>query len=119
MRPSACCITSKIRPKGQRGHRSARHERGRVQQKQTRNLDRIVNDRVWSFEITDHTTAGFTSSTAGRKCRQLLEVMINAMQERGSADVLHGVPKILFTDPGSALVSLLNMCRALGIAPFA
>ncbi len=35
MRPSACCITSKIRPKGQRGHRSARHERGRVQQKQT------------------------------------------------------------------------------------
>ena len=42
--------------KGQRGHRAARHERGRVQQNKPRNLDRIVNDRVWSFEITDHTT---------------------------------------------------------------
>ena len=119
MRPSACCITSKIRPKGQRGHRAARHERGRVQQNKPRNLDRIVNDRVWSFEITDHTTGWIYVEYrfGGESAVNFLEVMINAMQERGSADVLHGVPKILFTDPGSALVSasLLNMCRAMGI----
>lgn len=84
-----------------------------------RNLDRIVNDRVWSFEITDHTTGWIYVEYrfGGESAVNFLEVMINAMQERGSADVLHGVPKILFTDPGSALVSasLLNMCRAMGI----
>ena len=32
----------------------------------------------------------------------LCSVLINAMQERGGADVLHGVPKILYLDPGSA-----------------
>ena len=105
--------------KGQRGHRAARHERGRVQQNKPRNLDRIVNDRVWSFEITDHTTGWIYVEYrfGGESAVNFLEVMINAMQERGSADVLHGVPKILFTDPGSALVSasLLNMCRAMGI----
>jgi hypothetical protein len=38
------------------------------------------------------------------------------MQERGGADVLHGVPKILYLDPGSANTAwLLNMCRSLGI----
>ena len=104
--------------KGQRGHRAARHERGRVQQNKPRNLDRIVNDRVWSFEITDHTGWIYVEYRfGGESAVNFLEVMINAMQERGSADVLHGVPKILFTDPGSALVSasLLNMCRAMGI----
>ncbi|RNM02623.1 DDE-type integrase/transposase/recombinase [Dickeya undicola] len=84
-----------------------------------RNLDRIVNDRVWSFEITDHTTGWIYVEYrfGGESAVNFLEVMINAMQERGSADVLHGVPRILFTDPGSALVSasLLNMCRSMGI----
>uniref|UniRef100_UPI0035C664C8 integrase n=1 Tax=Serratia quinivorans TaxID=137545 RepID=UPI0035C664C8 len=84
-----------------------------------RNLDRIVNDRVWSFEITDHTTGWIYVEYrfGGESAINFLEVMINAIQERGSADVLHGVPHILFTDPGSALVSasLLNMCRAMGI----
>ncbi|EEZ4408268.1 TPA: DDE-type integrase/transposase/recombinase [Escherichia coli] len=84
-----------------------------------RNLDRIVNDRVWSFEITDHTTGWIYVEYrfGGESAVNFLEVMINAMQERDNADVLHGVPKILFTDPGSALVSapLLNMCRAMGI----
>ncbi|ELW9028212.1 DDE-type integrase/transposase/recombinase [Yersinia enterocolitica] len=84
-----------------------------------RNLDRIVNDRVWSFEITDHTTGWIYVEYrfGGESAVNFLEVMINAIQERGSADVLHGVPHILFTDPGSALVSasLLNMCRAMGI----
>lgn len=84
-----------------------------------RNLERIVNDRVWSFEITDHTTGWIYVEYrfGGESAVNFLEVMINAMQERGSADVLHGVPSVLFTDPGSALVSasLLNMCRSMGI----
>ncbi|ENQ5528438.1 DDE-type integrase/transposase/recombinase [Salmonella enterica] len=84
-----------------------------------KNLDRIVNDRVWSFELIDHTTNWFYVEYrfGGESAENFLSVMINAMQERGGADVLHGVPSILYTDPGSALVSasMLNMCRALGI----
>ncbi|MCG2901908.1 integrase, partial [Escherichia coli] len=56
-----------------------------------RNLDRIVNDRVWSFEITDHTTGWIYVEYrfGGESAVNFLEVMINAMQERGGADVLH------------------------------
>ena len=55
---------------------------------------------VWSFEITDHTTGWIYVEYrfGGESAVNFLEVMINAMQERGGADVLHGVPKILFTD---------------------
>ncbi|WP_260524277.1 integrase catalytic domain-containing protein [Serratia sp. PL7] len=84
-----------------------------------KNLERIVNDRVWSFELIDHTTHWIYVEYhfGGESAENFLTVMINAMQERGGADVLHGVPAILYTDPGSALVSasLLNMCQSLGI----
>lgn len=84
-----------------------------------KNLARIVNDRVWSFELIDHTTNWIYVEYrfGGESADNFLNVMINAMQERDGMDVLHGVPAILFTDPGSALVSasLLNMCRNLGI----
>lgn len=86
-----------------------------------KNLDRIVNDRVWSFELIDHTTNWIYVEYrfGGESAENFLSVMINAMQERNykAGDVLHGVPAILYTDPGSALVSasMLNMCRALGI----
>ncbi|EHK2735632.1 DDE-type integrase/transposase/recombinase [Salmonella enterica] len=84
-----------------------------------KNLDRIVNDRVWSFELIDHTTNWIYVEYrfGGESADNFLSVMINAMQERSGMDVLHGIPSILFTDPGSALVSapMLNMCRALGI----
>ncbi|EDQ2494202.1 transposase family protein, partial [Salmonella enterica subsp. enterica] len=72
-----------------------------------------------SFELIDHTTNWIYVEYrfGGESAENFLSVMINAMQERGGADVLHGVPAILYTDPGSALVSasMLNMCRALGI----
>lgn len=84
-----------------------------------RNLARIAADRVWSYEITDHTSGwvyaeyvmGAESST------NLCNVLINAMQERGGADMLHGVPKILMMDPGSANTSEMtkNLCRSLRI----
>lgn len=84
-----------------------------------KNLDKILADRVWSFELIDHTTHWIYVEYAfgGETAENFLNVMINAMQERGGADVLHGVPRILYTDPGSALVSasLMNLCRCLGI----
>ncbi|WP_290607597.1 transposase family protein [Arsenophonus sp. ENCA] len=84
-----------------------------------KNLDRIVNDRVWSFELTDHTSGWIYAEYrfGGETTKNFTDVLINAMQERGGADVLHGVPRILYTDPGCALVSatMRNLCRALGI----
>lgn len=84
-----------------------------------KNLARIVNDRVWSFELVDHTSGWIYVEYrfGGESADNFLRVMISAMQERGGLDILHGIPSILFTDPGSALVSasLLNLCRALGI----
>lgn len=84
-----------------------------------KNLARIVNDRVWSFELTDHTSGWIYAEYrfGGETAQNFTDVLINAMQERGGADVLHGVPRILYTDPGCALVSatLRNLCKTLGI----
>ncbi|HAT1685144.1 TPA: transposase family protein [Klebsiella oxytoca] len=84
-----------------------------------RNAERITDWRVWSFEITDHDSGWIYVEYrfGGEKAEHYADVLINAMQERGGADVLHGVPEVLFTDPGSALIatSFGNMCRALGI----
>ena len=97
-------------------------ERDTFYKNKPKNLERIVNDRVWSFEIADHTTHWIYAEYrfGGESAQNFLEVMINAMQDRRSennGDVLCGVPEILFTDPGSALgaAPLLNMCHALGI----
>lgn len=83
------------------------------------NLARVVNDRVWSFEGTDHTTGWIYLEYrfGGETTENFTSVLINMMQERGGADVLHGVPKVLFTDPGAALKSptMANLCQALGI----
>ncbi|MDF5977866.1 hypothetical protein P4114_06195 [Pseudomonas aeruginosa] len=40
-------------------------------------------------------------------------MLIDAMQERGGNDILHGVPKILMMDPGSANTSA--MARNLAV----
>ncbi|MBP2844441.1 DDE-type integrase/transposase/recombinase [Dickeya oryzae] len=83
------------------------------------NLARIASDRVWSYEIADHTSGWiYVEYVMGAESGEnLCSVLINAMQERGGADVLHGVPKILYLDPGSANTAGMtkNLCRALGI----
>lgn len=84
-----------------------------------KNLARIANDRVWSYEITDHTSGWiYVEYVLGAESGEnLCSVLINAMQDRGGADVLHGVPEILFMDPGSANTAAMtrNMCKSLGI----
>ena len=84
-----------------------------------KNLARITANRVWSYEITDHTSGWvYVEYVMGAESSEnLCSVLINAMQERGGADVLHGVPRILMMDPGSANTSAMtkNLCRSLGI----
>lgn len=88
-----------------------------------RNLLKVMADRVWSYEITDHASGWiYVEYVMGAESGQnFTQVLINAMQERGGADVMHGVPKILYMDPGSANTSsmALNLCRSLGIEAIA
>lgn len=83
------------------------------------NVAKVVNDRVWSFEGTDHTTGWIYLEYrfGGETTENFTSLLINMMQERGGADVLHGVPRILFTDPGAAFKSptMANLCQALGV----
>lgn len=85
-----------------------------------KNVARIAADRVWSYEITDHTSDWlYTEYVMGAESGEnLCSVLINAMQERGGADLLHGVPRILMLDAGSANTAAMtrNLCRSLGIA---
>ncbi len=89
-----------------------------------KNLKNIMADRVWSYEITDHTSGWiYVEYVMGAESGEnLCNVLINALQERsGEGDVLHGVPKILYMDPGSANTSAMakNLCRSLGIEAIA
>ncbi|WP_236095552.1 transposase family protein [Pseudomonas aeruginosa] len=84
-----------------------------------KNLDRVAADRVWSYEITDHYTGWiYVRYVMGAESGEnFCTVLIEAMQERGGADMLHGVPHILMMDPGSANISAMskNLCYSLGI----
>jgi transposase InsO family protein len=84
-----------------------------------KNVARIAADRVWSYEITDHTSDWiYVEYVMGAESGEnLCSVLINAMQERGGADLLHGVPRILMLDAGSANTAAMtrNLCRSLGI----
>ena len=84
-----------------------------------KNVARIAADRVWSYEITDHTSDWlYTEYVMGAESGEnLCSVLINAMQERGGADLLHGVPRLLMLDAGSANTAAMtrNLCRSLGI----
>ncbi|HRL94734.1 MAG TPA: transposase family protein [Pseudomonas sp.] len=84
-----------------------------------KNIARIAADRVWSYEITDHASGWiYVEYVMGAESGEnLCSVLINAMQDRGGADILHGRPEILMMDPGSANTSAMakNLCRSLGI----
>jgi hypothetical protein len=84
-----------------------------------KNLARIAANRVWSYEITSHAAGWiYLEYVMGAESGEnLCNVLINCMQERGGADVMHGRPEILMMDPGSANTSAMarNLCRSLGI----
>lgn len=84
------------------------------------NLEKISANRVWRYAITDHASGWiYVEYVLGAESGEnLVSVLINAMQERGGGwDMLHGVPRILMTDPGAAMTGALfrNLCRSLRI----
>lgn len=83
------------------------------------NLDRVSANRVWRYCITDHTSGWlYVEYVLGAESGEnLCSVFINAMQDRGDRDLLHGCPRMVMTDPGAAMTGALfrNLCRALGV----
>ena len=84
------------------------------------NLERVSANRVWRYVVTDHTSGWvYVEYVLGAESGEnLCSVFINAMQVRGAADMMHGCPVMIVTDPGAAMTGALfrNLCRALGIS---
>jgi hypothetical protein len=84
-----------------------------------KNVARIMSDRIWSYELTEKASGWIYAEyvMGAESGENLCDVLINAMQERGGNDILHGVPRILYMDKGSAMTAGMtkNLCRSLGI----
>lgn len=84
------------------------------------NLKRIENDRVWSYEVTDHNSGQiFVNYVLGAEsAANLAESFILAVEALADDPYkLHGVPYILMMDMGSANTSgaFKNLCRRLQV----
>jgi len=84
------------------------------------NLKRIENDRVWSYETTDHNSGAiFVNYVLGAESSvNLAESFIKAICQRPN-DPIHGVPRYLMMDPGSAPTSgsIANLLKRLQVKP--
>lgn len=120
---ASLCVLYYLKPDPKTGNGLQVMDRDKFYKNKPKNVQNIMADRVWSYEITDHTSGWvYVEYVMGAESGEnLCSVLINAMQERGGADLLHGVPKVLYMDPGSANTSAMakNLCKALGIKPIA
>ncbi len=120
---ASLCVLYYLKPDKRTGNGLQVMKSDEFYKNKPKNLQRIMADRVWSYEITDHATGWiYVEYVMGAESGEnLCSVLINAMQERGGADVMHGVPKVLYMDPGSANTSAMakNLCNALGIKAIA
>ena len=120
---ASLCVLYYLKPGTKAGDGLQVMDRKEFYKNKPGNVQRVMADRVWSYEITDHTTGWiYVQYVMGAESGEnLCSVLINAMQERGGPDVLHGVPKVLYMDKGSANTSAMakNLCKALGIQAIA
>lgn len=87
-----------------------------------KNLKRIEDRRVWSYEVTDHNSGALFACYVfdGESAANIAESFIAATQQRGE-DPFYGVPFILMMDMGSANTSGMfkNLLRRLQVKPIA
>ena len=117
---ASLCVLYYLKPTAEKNANGLRvMEADQFYKNKPKNLARIAADRVWSYEITDHASGWiYLQYVMGAESGENLNsVLINAMQERGGADVMHGRPFGLMMDPGSANTAGMtkNLCRSLGI----
>jgi hypothetical protein len=69
------------------------------------NLERIKNERVLRYLVTDHFSGAFHLAyyvAPGENVETLTKFLLEAFTKRGREELLHGVPQILIWDAGSA-----------------
>ncbi|WP_049044375.1 DDE-type integrase/transposase/recombinase [Acinetobacter bereziniae] len=68
------------------------------------NLEKIKNDRVIRYVITDHCSGSiYVEYVFGSESSEnLIQVFLNCIQKRSAQEPMHGVPFILYADKGSA-----------------
>lgn len=83
------------------------------------NIRKIEKERVWRYVITDHTSGWiYVHYVLGAESgKNLVEAFIGATQKRHPADPVHGIPKMVMVDPGSANTGAVfkNLCKAFNI----
>ena len=83
------------------------------------NIRRIEKERVWRYVITDHASGWiYVHYVLGAESgKNLVEAFIGATQKRNAADPVHGIPRMVMVDPGSANTGAVfrNLCRALNV----
>jgi hypothetical protein len=91
-------------------------ERGEFYKNKPKNLKRIENDRVWSYEITDHNTGAIYLFyvLGAESSRNAAEAFISAIQQR-EGEPFHGVPFLLYTDAGVGGALFENLLRRLQV----
>ena len=87
-----------------------------------KNLKRIEDRRVWSYEVTDHNSGCIFAMYVfdGESAANIAACFIAAIQQRGD-DPFYGVPFILMMDMGSANTSGMfkNLLRRLNVQQIA
>ena len=88
--------------------------------KKPKNLVEIGNRRIVRYVVIDHTSNAFYvryEQAAGETAEGVLRTLIEFMADRGHRDPAHGLPRILYTDPGPANTASLitNFCKQLDI----
>ena len=88
--------------------------------KKPKNLIEIGNRRIVRYVVVDHTSNAFYvryEQAAGETAEGVLRTLIEFIADRGHHDPAHGLPSILYTDPGPANTASLitNFCEQLDI----
>lgn len=88
--------------------------------KKPKNLVEIGNRRIVRYVVVDHTSNAFYvryEQAAGETAEGVLRTLIEFIADRGHNDPAHGLPCILYTDPGPANTASLitNFCEQLDI----
>ena len=88
--------------------------------KKPKNLAEIGNRRIVRYVVVDHTSNAFYvryEQAAGETAEGVLRTLIEFIADRGHHDPAHGLPSILYTDPGPANTASLitNFCEQLDI----
>ncbi|STY93081.1 DDE-type integrase/transposase/recombinase [Moraxella bovis] len=117
--PSLCILYYLPRAGKDTGLRVASHDE--FYKNKPSNLVKIINDRVWRYTGTDHTSGAvychyyFGGETSANLCDFFIRMM-SPKADIGK-DPIRGVPKMVMLDPGSANTSsaFKTLCQALDV----